>query len=115
MRGNAPSYQHPFLPELRDAILKIAEQFRVEFPPEAEHCKDANLMAGTATSGRRTWLGICMSTPRVFSFWRCLSIYDQTAAKLVDTLKGICIDLKEKGFVVCSIVTDNASNEIAAV
>jgi hypothetical protein len=33
----------------------------------------------------------------------------------VDTLREICTDLTEKGFVVYSIVTHNASNEIAAV
>jgi hypothetical protein len=115
MRGSTPSSQHPSLPELRDAILKIAEQFRVEFTPETEHGRYGNLMADTATSGRRTWLGVCVSTPRAFSFWRCVSIYDQTVATLVDPLKGICTDLKEKGFVVCSIVTGNASHEIAAV
>jgi hypothetical protein len=117
MRGSAPSYQHPSVPELQDAILKITEQFRVEFTPETEHGTYANVMAETATSEGRRWLGVCVcvSTPRAFSFWRCLLIYDQTAATLVDTLKGICTDLKEKRFVVCSIVTDKASNEIAAV
>jgi hypothetical protein len=39
MRGSAPSYQHPSLPELRDAILKIAQQFRLEFTPDTEHGK----------------------------------------------------------------------------
>jgi hypothetical protein len=40
---------------------------------------------------------------------------DQTADTLLQTLHDVCADLSERGFVVCSIVTDNASNEIATV
>jgi hypothetical protein len=68
MKGSTPSYQHLSLPELRDAILKIAEQFRVEYTPETEYGRYANLMVDAATSGGRTWLGVCVSTPRAFSF-----------------------------------------------
>jgi hypothetical protein len=40
---------------------------------------------------------------------------DQTADTLLQTLQDVCADLLGRGFVVCSIVTDNASNEIAVV
>jgi hypothetical protein len=34
---------------------------------------------------------------------------------LLQTLQNVCADLSDRGFVVCSIVTDSANNEIAAV
>jgi hypothetical protein len=40
---------------------------------------------------------------------------DQTADALIQTLHDVCADLSDRAFVVCSVVTDNASNEIAAV
>jgi hypothetical protein len=40
---------------------------------------------------------------------------DQTADALLQTLNCVCAELSDREFVVCSIVTDNASNEIAAV
>jgi hypothetical protein len=115
MKGSSPSDQHPSLPELRNVILKIANQFRMEFTPVMEHGKYANLMTDTVTAGGRTWLSVCISTPRSFSFWRCLSISKQTADTLIDKVKEICTDLSDKGLSLCGSVTDNASNEIAAV
>jgi hypothetical protein len=40
---------------------------------------------------------------------------DQTADALLQTLHDVCADLSDRGFVVCSIVPDNAINEIVAV
>jgi hypothetical protein len=115
MRGSTLPYQHPSPSEFRDAILKIAEQFRVEYTPVTEQGRFCNLMVDRATSGAKTWLGACVLTPRPFSFWRCASNADQTAATLIERFLQICRNLMRKGFVVCSIVTDNATNEIAAV
>jgi KaiC/GvpD/RAD55 family RecA-like ATPase len=115
MRQSAALYWNPSLAELRDAVLKIANQFRVEFTPVTEHGRFCTLMVDTATSWPRTWLGLCISTPRGFSFWRCTSIADQTTATLIERLLEICRNLMRKRFVVCRIVTDNATDEIVAV
>jgi hypothetical protein len=115
MRQSAPLYRNPSLAALRSAVLTIANQLRVEFTPFTEQGRFCNLMVGTATSGARTWLSFCVSTRRGFSFWRCTSIADQPAATLIERLLEICCNPMRKRFVVCSIVTDNATNEIAAV
>jgi hypothetical protein len=115
MRGTAPGYRTPSVRELRRAILGIAEQFRLEFSPIIEEGSFCNLITDTATSGGRTWLGVCVSTARGFSFWRCASITDQTADTLPLTLDSVCVNLREKRVIVCAIRTDNANNEIAAV
>jgi hypothetical protein len=72
-------------------------------------------MADTVTSGGKTWLGVCVSMAPGFSFWHCLSLTGQTAETVLRTLHGVCEILRKKGFVICSIVTDNTRNEIAAV
>jgi hypothetical protein len=40
---------------------------------------------------------------------------DQTANTLLQTLHDVCADLSDRESVICSIVTDKASNEIATV
>jgi hypothetical protein len=70
MRESARRYRHLSVAQLRNAVLRIADQFRLEFTSAAEQRRFCNLMVDAATSTDRTWLCVCLSTPRVFSFWR---------------------------------------------
>jgi hypothetical protein len=115
MKQSAALYRNDSLAELRSAVLRIVNHFWVEFTPVTGQGRFCNLVVDTATSGARTWLDLCVSTPRGSSFWRCTSIADQTAATLIERLREICRNLMRKRFVIWSMIPDNATNEIAAV
>jgi hypothetical protein len=48
-------------------------------------------------------------------FWRLVHKVNQKAASIANTLAHTVLDLRMGRFIVCSIVTDNASNECAVL
>jgi hypothetical protein len=65
--------------------------------------------------GARTWLGVCISTPRGFSLSHCSSIANQTAVTLIQRLREVSGNPMRKGFIVFRILTDNATSEMPVV
>jgi hypothetical protein len=72
-----------------------------------------SLMADGVRKAGRRWLGICLATVETLSFWRLVDETDQKSASIADALAETIRDLQNRGFTVCFIVTDNASNECA--
>jgi hypothetical protein len=71
-------------------------------------------MADGLRRAGRIWPGICLATVENLYFWRLVDETDQKSTTIADTLAEVVRDLQNRGFTVCSIVTDNASNECAA-
>jgi hypothetical protein len=63
----------------------------------------------------RSWVGVCLATVKGMSFLRILTVEGQTAVNIANRLLEVIEDLQTKGFWVIAVVTDNASNEIAAI
>jgi hypothetical protein len=58
---------------------------------------------------------VCLCKGKRFRFWRIAEIQNQGAQKIAQCLSEVVRELNAKGFVVTSVVTDNASNERSAL
>jgi hypothetical protein len=83
--------------------------------PETEGGKDLSLLADCVSGGNRLWFGLCLATDRRFLVWRTVQIADEKAATLAAALAREIEPLRSRGFVVCGVVTDNASNQKRAL
>jgi hypothetical protein len=72
-------------------------------------------MADGVRKAGRIWLGICLETVENLYLWRLVDEIDLKRATIADGLAETVRDLQNRGFTVCSIVTDHASNECAAL
>jgi hypothetical protein len=110
-----PGGEFPISPQIRSAILRRADEIRAAITPETEGGAYVSLMSDGARDAGRIWFGICLSTARNLHFWRVVSEPNQKAVTIASSLSTTVMELRKKGFVVMSVVTDNASNEKCAL
>jgi regulator of replication initiation timing len=111
----APGVELPTSPELRQAILGQAQAFRESITPDSVGSSYISLMTDGSTMAGRKWLGVSLATSRAFLFWRALSMKNNEGKTIAQSLADVVKELTAKKFIICAVVTDNASNEIAAV
>jgi hypothetical protein len=68
-------------------------------------------MADEVQKAGRIWLGVCLATVENLYFWSLVDETDEKSATIADALAETVRDRQNRGFTVCSIVTDHASNE----
>jgi hypothetical protein len=100
---------------VRTAIIRRAEEIRAKITPQTEYGHYVSLMADGARDAWRIWFGLCLSTAQYLPFWRVMSEPDQRAITIATRLADIVRELRVKGFIVMTIVTDNAANEQCAL
>jgi hypothetical protein len=71
-----------------------------------------SLMADGVRKAGCLWPGICLATVENLYFWRLVNDTHQKNTTIRDMLAETIRDLKIRGFTVCLIITDNASNEL---
>jgi hypothetical protein len=101
--------------QFRAEILRQAEQIRERLTPESQGGRFCMLMIDGVTAAERGWVGVCLATVKGISFLRILTVERQTAVEIATGLLEVVDNLHAKGFQVVAVVTDNASNEIAAI
>jgi hypothetical protein len=74
-----------------------------------------SLMAHGVRKAGRIWLSICLAIVENLYFWRLVDETNQKSATIADALVEIVRDRQNRGRTVCSLITDNASNEYAAL
>jgi hypothetical protein len=111
----APTLEFPRSTELRKEILDQAAGFRNAFNVEVAGGPYLSLMIDGSSMAGRKWLGVCIATAQAFYFWRVLRLPDNKGKTIAASLAEVVAELRAKDFIIAAIVTDNASNEIAAV
>jgi hypothetical protein len=108
--GNPPSVR-----EARAEIILKANAIRAQITPTTELGPYLSLLIDGASAADRVWLGVCLATFKGISFFRIVRMADQRALTIAQMLLPIIRDLEARGFVIVSVVTDNAANEIAGI
>jgi hypothetical protein len=101
--------------QVRAEILRQAEEIREHLTPESQGGRFCMLMIDGVTAADRSWVGVCLATLKGISFLRILTVHHQTGVEIATGLLEVVDNLHGKGFRVVAVVTDNASNEIAAI
>jgi hypothetical protein len=110
-----PFIQIPTVSQLRVAIIDRANRIRSAFTPESQSSRYVNLLADGIRKIGHIWLGVCLYIEQKFHFWRILEMPNQTANSIAERLAEVVRELNAKGFIVTSVVTDNASSEKSAL
>jgi hypothetical protein len=100
---------------VRSRLIQLANTFRSSLTPETEQSRFVSLMVDGVRAGGQNWLGLCLATAKCFYFWRVIAIENQQAVTIAGKLSQVILQLRDSGFTVCAIVTDNASNEVKGV
>jgi hypothetical protein len=111
----APDFPLPNAPQLREAIIRVADAWRKEFNHKTEQSDYVSLMVDGARRASRRWLGVCIATAARFSFWRVIKLASTTGLAIASVVAEVIEELGKKGFSTVAIVTDNAANEVKAV
>jgi hypothetical protein len=114
-RAIAPDLDIATSRELRQVIIEAADAFRTSLTAEAVGSPYLSLMIDGSTMAGRKWLGVCIATMKASMIWRVLEMDDFKAKTICDSLEKVVGELVDRHFILCSIVTDNAANEAAAV
>jgi hypothetical protein len=110
-----PDPRFPVVPQIRREILALAEGFQNQVTPATEGFHFVHLMADIARVRGRNWLGVCLVTLNHFMPWGVIEICNQTSKAIAEALGTVIENLGCRGLSTCSVVTDNAQNEISAV
>jgi hypothetical protein len=101
--------------QFREARLRRALALRQSVTVAALFSPFVSLIADGVRKAGHLRLGTCLATVETLYFWRLVDETDQKSATIEDALAETIRDVQNRGFTVCSIVTDNASNECAAL
>jgi hypothetical protein len=96
----------------RSAIILQAVAFRNSTSAATWGSWFASVMADGVRKAGRVWLGICFATASQLHFWRLVHGVDQRASTRANTLADTVLDVRVRRLMVCSIMTDNASNKL---
>jgi hypothetical protein len=115
VHGIKPDAPVTSVAQAREEILQLAQAFVDHVTPITEQFDFVHLMCDTATVLGRHFLGVCLVTLSSFFPWAVVEIPNQTADTVAGEMANISMDLQERGFTPCVVVTDNASSEINSV
>jgi hypothetical protein len=110
-----PANVFPNSDQLRSPLMQRAVVLRNSISAATSGRRFVSLMVDIMRWAGRVWLGICLDTARQWHFWRLVHEVDQKASTKANTLADMVLDLRMHRLIVCSIVTDNASNECATL
>jgi hypothetical protein len=100
---------------VRSRLIQLARDCRSSLTPQTEQSRFVSLMVDGVRAAGQNWLRVCLSTARGFYFWRIIAIENQQAVTIASILTEVISNLRDSGFTVCAVVTDNASNEIKGI
>jgi hypothetical protein len=112
---NCPPPVPPKVWEVRAALLSQAHQLCESITPESQGGMYCSLMIDGVTAADWSWIGVCLGSFKGITFLRVLTVVDQAAATIALQLLEVVHNLQARRFILVAIVTDNASNEIAAI
>jgi hypothetical protein len=99
----------------RSAIIQRAVALRNSVGAATSGSRFVSLMADGVRKAGRAWLGMRLVTAGQLHFWRLVHEVDQKVSTIANTLADTVLSVRMRRSIVCSIVTDNASNECAAL
>jgi hypothetical protein len=109
-----PEFAVPGDAEIRRLIVARVDEIRGSYQPGTEG-RFVTLMVDGVRRVGRCWVGVSIATTKAFPFWRLESLENQTADAIGSAIARVVGTLQNRGFIVCAVVTDNASNEKASL
>jgi hypothetical protein len=101
--------------QLRPSRLRRGLVLRQSVTVAASSSLFMTLMADGVRNAGCIWPHISLATVENLCFWRLFNETGQKSATIADALAETIRDLQNRGFRICSIITDNASNDCAAL
>jgi hypothetical protein len=110
-----PAAAIPTRIEVRAEIVEFTAKFRNAVTAAAEGLHYVHLMRDAAKIAKMDWIGVALRTIRRFYAWRVIDVVDQTAQTTANSLSEVISKLNARCLVVCTVITNNARNEVKTV